>query len=97
MVGGAARIVLGLLYPRWLQKSYHAAGGAGVATGPVKFVVEALRRLDWTWEQVGIGPFAHTRASVVGASVDPSVVGRDWSPASCNKARGYCCRTPGDH
>ena len=26
--------------------------GAGVATGPVKFVVEALRRLDWTWEQV---------------------------------------------
>ena len=26
-VGGAARIVLGLLYPRWLQKTYHAAGG----------------------------------------------------------------------
>jgi hypothetical protein len=25
----------------------------GVATGPVKFVVEALRRLDWTWGQVG--------------------------------------------
>ena len=31
--------MLGLLYPRWLQKAYHAAGGAGVATGPVKFVV----------------------------------------------------------
>jgi hypothetical protein len=27
--------------------------GAGVATGPVKFVVGALRRLDWTWGQVG--------------------------------------------
>jgi hypothetical protein len=25
--GGAARIVLGLLYPRRLQKTYHAAGG----------------------------------------------------------------------
>jgi hypothetical protein len=51
-VGGAARIVLGLLNPRWLQIiSYHAAG-TGVATGPVKFVVEALRRLDWTWRQV---------------------------------------------
>jgi hypothetical protein len=76
--------------------------GAGVATGPVKFVVEALRRLvrldletgPGRWE---IGPFAHTSASVVGVSVDPSVVGRGWSPASSNKARGYCCRTPGDH
>ena len=35
-------------------------------------------------------PFAHTCASVVGVSMDPSVVGRDWSPASSNKARGYC-------
>jgi hypothetical protein len=35
-----------------------------------------------------IGPFAHTCASVVGVSVDPSVVGRDWSPVSSNKARG---------
>jgi hypothetical protein len=26
--------------------------GAGVATGPVKFVIEALRRLVWTWGQV---------------------------------------------
>jgi hypothetical protein len=25
--GAAARIVLGLLYPRWLQKTYHTAGG----------------------------------------------------------------------
>jgi hypothetical protein len=38
-----------------------------------------------------------TCASAVGVSVDPSVVGRDWSPVSSNKARGYCCRTPGDH
>jgi hypothetical protein len=75
--------------------------GAGVATGPVKFVVEALRRLVWTclvpgdrWE---IGLFAHTCTSVVGVSVDPSVVGRDWSPVSSNKARGSCCRTPGYH
>ena len=30
------------------------------------------------WET---GPFAHTCASVAGASVDPSVVCRDWSPA----------------
>jgi hypothetical protein len=27
----------------------------------------------------------------------PSVVRRDWSPVSPNKARGYCCRTPGGH
>jgi hypothetical protein len=33
----------------------------------------------------------------MGVSVDPSVVGRHWSPVSSNKARGYCCRTPGDH
>jgi hypothetical protein len=26
-------------------------------------------------------------------SMGPSVVGRDWSPVSSNKARGYCCRT----
>jgi hypothetical protein len=35
--------------------------------------------------------------SVVGVSVGPSVVGLDWSPVFSNKARGYCCRTPGDH
>ena len=60
---------------------------------------------SWSFEEAGldlenrwkIGPFAHTCASVVGVSVDPSVVGRDWSPVSSNKARGYCCRTPGDH
>jgi hypothetical protein len=49
------------------------------------------------WE---IGPwtvFVHTCASVVGVSVDPSVVGRGCSPVSSNKARGYCCRTPGGH
>jgi hypothetical protein len=25
--------------------------------------------------------------------MEPSVVGRDWSPVTSNKARGYCCRT----
>jgi hypothetical protein len=45
-VGGAARIVLGLLYPRRLQR-HITPQGAGAATGPVKLVVEALRRLDW--------------------------------------------------
>jgi hypothetical protein len=29
-----------------------------------------------------IGPFAHTCASVVGIAMEPSVVGRDWSPVS---------------
>jgi hypothetical protein len=61
---------------------------------------EPLRGLDWTWTQAeDLGPFVHTGtcASVVGVSVDPSVVGRDWSPVSSNKARGCCCRTPGDH
>jgi hypothetical protein len=75
--------------------------GAGVATGPVKFVVGASRGLScWTWKTGGrweIGPFAHTCASVVGVSVGPSVVGHDWSQVSSNKARGCCCRTPGDH
>ena len=60
---------------------------------------------SWSFEEAGlgleirwkIGPFAHTCASVVGVSLDPSVVGRDWSPVSSNEARGYCCRTPGDH
>jgi hypothetical protein len=60
-VGGAARIVLGLLYPPGYKK-HITPQGAGVATGPVKFVFEALRRLVWTWRQVGwkIGPFACT-------------------------------------
>jgi hypothetical protein len=32
--------------------TYHAAGGgAGVAIGPVKFVVGALGRLGWAWTQ----------------------------------------------
>jgi hypothetical protein len=71
---------------------------AAQPAGPVKFVVGALRRLDWTWKSGGrsclLGPFAHTCASVVVVSMGPSVVGRDWSPVSSNKARrGYCCRT----
>jgi hypothetical protein len=97
--GGAVRIVLGLLYPRRLQKTYHAAGG-GCRNQPCQVrslgFEEAGLGLagDSRWE---IGPFAHTCASVVGVSVDPPVVGRDWSPASSNKARGCCCRTPGCH
>jgi hypothetical protein len=99
-VGGAARIVLGLLYPRRLQKTYHAArGGCRNRARQVR---------SWSFEEAGldlgtggrsvtIGTFSHTYASVVGVSVDPSVVGRDWSPVSSNKARGYCCRTPGGH
>jgi hypothetical protein len=96
--GGAARIVLGLLYPRRLQKTYHAAGG-GCRN-------RACQVRSWSSEEAGgldlenrwkIGPFAHTCASVVGVSVEPPVVGRDWSPVSSNKARGCCCRTPGGH
>jgi hypothetical protein len=100
-VGGAARIVLGLLYPRWLQKKYHAAGG--VCTGECRNRTCQVR--SWSSEEAGldlenrweIGPFAHTCESVMSVSVGPSVVGRDWSPVSSNKARGCCCRTPGDH
>jgi hypothetical protein len=54
----------------------------------------------WTWDldiRWKIGPLAHTCASVVGVSVDPPIVGRDWSPVSSKKAHGYCCRTPGGH
>jgi hypothetical protein len=67
--------------------------GAGVATGPVKFVVGARRGLVGPGSRWKIGPLAHTFASVVGISMEPPVVGRDWSPVSSNKARGYCCRT----
>jgi hypothetical protein len=42
-VGGARRNTRPTLY--------HAAGG-GCRKRPVKSVVEALRRLDWTWAQV---------------------------------------------
>jgi hypothetical protein len=98
----AARIVLGLLNPRWLQMTYHAlhdAAGGGCRD-------RACQVRSWSFEEAGlpgpghrweIGPFAHTCASVVGVSVGPSVVGRDWSPMSSKKARGYCCRTTGDH
>jgi hypothetical protein len=44
-----------LIAPRAPTTQRRPAGpyvGAGVATGPVKFVVEALKRLDWTWGQV---------------------------------------------
>jgi hypothetical protein len=35
--------------------------GAGVATGPVKFVVGALRRLVWTWKTGGRSDRMHIR------------------------------------
>jgi hypothetical protein len=86
---------LGLLYPRRLQKTYHAAGG-GCRN-------RACQVRSWSSEEAGlglenrwkIGPFAHTYACICGGDLDvkPSVVGRDWSPVSSNKARGYCCRT----
>jgi hypothetical protein len=46
--------------------------GAGVATGPVKFVVAALRRLDWTWEQVGDWAVC-TYVCVCGGNLDGAV------------------------
>jgi hypothetical protein len=99
--------VLGLaLFSHAGCKGHITPRGAGVATGPVNFVVSALRRLDWTcaggrWE---IGPFAHTCASVLAwvsrwarRSLSVVVLGHDWSPVSSNKARGCCCRTPGGY
>jgi hypothetical protein len=96
----AARIVLGLLYPRRLQKTYHAAGG-GCRN-------RACQVRSWSFEGAGLdldtgGKLSrlhirvHLWSVVVGISMGPSVVGRYWSPASSNKARGYCCRTSGDH
>jgi hypothetical protein len=88
--GGAARIMFGLLNQRWLQRTYHAAGG-GCRN-------RACQVRSWSFEGAGTwaGPFAHTCASVlVGAPVDPPVVGRDWSPVSSNEAGGYCGQTPG--
>jgi hypothetical protein len=95
-VGGAARIVLGLIYPRRLQKTYHAAGGGCRNRACQVRSWSSGRRLvgpGWGQRRWEIGPFAHTRASVVGVSMEPSVVGRGWSPVSSNKARGCCCRT----
>jgi hypothetical protein len=63
-------------------------------------VLCALRGLYWTWKtgsRWAIGPFALclctyvSMPSVVGVSVDPPDVGRDWGLVSSNKARGYCC------
>jgi hypothetical protein len=78
--------------------TYHAAG-YGCRN-------RACQVRSWSYEEAGLdlktggrllGPFAHTCGSVVGVSADPPVVGRDCSPMSSNKARGCCCRTPGDH
>jgi hypothetical protein len=93
--------VIGLLYPRWLQKTYHAGGG---------WRNRACQVRSWGFEEVGHWTWAQVEdwtvctyacicggLVVVGVLVDPPVVGRDWSPVSSNKARGYCCRTPGDH
>jgi hypothetical protein len=90
--GAAARIVLGLLYPRRLQMTYHAAGGG--------YRNRACQVRSWSFEEAGldldtgdweIGPFAHTCASLSAVGVlvlvGPSVVGRGWSPVSFNKAR----------
>jgi hypothetical protein len=93
-VGGAARIVLGLLYPRRLQKTYHAAGG-GCRN-------RACQVRSWSFEEAGLDLGTGGRldrlhiatcASMVGISMEPPVVSRDWSPVSSNKACGYCCRT----
>jgi hypothetical protein len=53
-------------------------------------------QLATTWDAGGHPPSAPlfpSFRSVVGISMEPSVVGRDWSPVSSNKARGCCCRT----
>jgi hypothetical protein len=79
--GGAARIVLGLLYPRRLQRTYHAAGG-GCRNW-------ACQVRSWSFEGAGLDLdtggrldrlYIRVHRSVVGVSVDPSVVGRDWRP-----------------
>jgi hypothetical protein len=75
--------------------------GAGVATGPVKFVVEALRRLVWTWTQVaGRLDRLHIRVHLWWGSRWSRrllvVTGAARCPLT-NKARGCCCRTTGDH
>jgi hypothetical protein len=94
--GGAARIVLGLLNPRWLQMSYHAAGG-GCRNWACQVRSWSSEEAAWTgaagsrWET---GPLAQTCASVVGISMEPPVARRDWNPVSSNKARGYCFRAP---
>jgi hypothetical protein len=92
---------VGVLHASWWDCFIHAGckskrhitpQGAGVATGPAKSVVGALRGLGcWTWKTGGrldrlFAAFAaHTCASVVGISMEPSVVGRGWSPVSPNK------------
>jgi hypothetical protein len=58
-------IVLGLLYI--------TPQGAGVATGPVKFVVEALRRLDWTWKTGAEDWAVCTYVCICGGDLDGAV------------------------
>jgi hypothetical protein len=55
--------------------------------GPVKFVVGALRRLDWTWTQVE--DWAACRYLCICGGL--LVVTGARSPLTPNKARGYCC------
>jgi hypothetical protein len=97
---------LARIYSRAYTPHAYSTRTATQALGtPSEFAVGALRRLDWTWEQVGDWTnrtYVCVNRSVVGVgvSVGPSIAGRDWKPGvSCNKAaRGYhCCRTPGDH
>jgi hypothetical protein len=52
-VGDAARIVLGLISPRWLQMTYHATGGECRRNRACKVRSWSFEGLDWTWEQVG--------------------------------------------
>jgi hypothetical protein len=80
----------------------------GACVGAIGCRNRACQVRSWSSEEAGLDLitgggldrlhfFTHMCASVVGVSVEPSVVGRDWSPMSSNKARGYCCRTPGGH
>jgi hypothetical protein len=67
-VGGAARIVLGLLYPRRLQMTYHAAGG-GCRN-------RACQVRSWSLEGAGLGletrfHYPHFSDPDFGFGVDP--------------------------
>jgi hypothetical protein len=67
---------------------------------PVKFVVGALRRLDWTWTQVEdwtVCTYGRAHLRWVSRWIRRLLVvtGARY-PVSSNKARGCCCRTTGD-
>jgi hypothetical protein len=94
--GGAARIVLGLLYPRRLQKTYHAAGGE-CRNRACQVRSWSFEEAGWTWAQDEDWTVC-TYVCICGGDLDGAArrllaVTGDWSPVSSNKARGCCSRT----